>query len=196
MLFPRSIKNISGNRDSSNETRMTTRSLGQCASTLPFKNERNFARFNKDLPGFRSREIFFNATSPPCIFSSPSYFTFSTNLVENAAHLYLLCFFPLPNLPFVQQLFARNSDPWTWRIRSHKLEKSRRAACFDILHCTATNLFCYVSSPRVTDQRIAPFPYPVLDQMERNRARAILSSRDSCLAPFFHARVKAGRIEF
>lgn len=59
MLFPRAIKNISGNRDSWNETRMTTRSLGQCASTLPFKNERNFARFNKDLPGFRSREIFF-----------------------------------------------------------------------------------------------------------------------------------------
>lgn len=80
----RAIKNISSLGILRNETRMTTRSgcLGQCASTLPFRNERNFARFKKDLRGFRSREIFFDATSPRCVFSSPSYFTFSTKLVQ------------------------------------------------------------------------------------------------------------------
>lgn len=100
--------------------------------------------------------------------------------------------FSLPNLPFEQQLLARNSDPWTWRIRSHRLEKSRRA-WFNILYYT--NLFCYVSFPRVTDHRSAvTFPYPV---PRSNGTRARFYHLAILVSPLFSPRVsKRGKLSF
>lgn len=174
MLFLRAIKNISGNPDSSNKTRMTTRSLGY-NTLFHLKTNATLLDLRRICEDFAPVK-YSSMLLYPDVFSLPPRILHPRRTSSRTRSPFLrLLSFSLPNLPFEQQLLARNSDPWTWRIR---LEKSRRA-WFDILLLHQPQRAISISGSAI-----------------KWNTRAILSSRDSCLAAFFPARVKAGQIEF
>lgn len=191
MLFLRAIKNISGNPDSSNKTRMTTRSLGYNA-LFHLKTNATLLDLRRICEDFAPVK-YSSMLLYPDVFSLPPRILHPRRTSSRTRSPFLrLLSFSLPNLPFEQQLLARNSDPWTWRIRSHRLEKSRRA-WFDILLLHQPLLLRVLPTSHGSPQR---GDISVSGSAIKWNTRAILSSRDSCLAAFFPARVKAGQIEF